>query len=69
MQRIAAQLNGLMSSLADVEKLAATLQADTDATRKACACLSALQALHAAKQQWVHDTGLLRGVLVRLVCR
>jgi hypothetical protein len=34
MQRISVQLSGLMSSLAGVEKLAAALQADTDATRK-----------------------------------
>lgn len=34
MQEIAAQLKGVMASLADVERIAGALQADTTASRK-----------------------------------
>ncbi len=34
LQEIALQLKGVMASLADVEKIAGALQADTDASRK-----------------------------------
>ena len=60
MQRIVAQLSGLMSSLADVEKLAATLQADTDATRKACARPMPWMAHRMrGEQRQLYDAGLL----------